>query len=163
MPNPKSARPAGRRGPPLEARIAYLVSVVGRRQSMRFADLLKPLGLRPKHFALMNVVDLADGPSQQEVGELLGLDPSGLISAIDELEAEGLLERRRAPEDRRRHALFLTRAGRAKLANAREASSKRGQELIAPLSNAEAETFHDLLQRIASADDPDFRPGAVWD
>jgi MarR family transcriptional regulator, lower aerobic nicotinate degradation pathway regulator len=75
-----------------------LLSKVGRRHSVRFAELLKPLGLRPKHFAVMNAVDLADGPSQQQ----LGLDPSGLISAIDELEAAGLLERRRAPEDRRR-------------------------------------------------------------
>ena len=163
MPNPNTARPAARRGPPLEARIGYLLSVVGRRQSTRFADLLKPLGLRPKHFALMNVVDLADGPSQQQVGEVLGLDPSGLISAIDELEAEGLLERRRAAGDRRRHALFLTRAGRAKLTKARGAARKRGEELIAPLSEAEAENFHDLLERIASADDQDLHPGAAWD
>jgi DNA-binding MarR family transcriptional regulator len=147
----------------LEARIGYLLSKVGRRQSARFSNLLKPLGLRPKHFALMNVVDLADGPSQQQVGEILGLDPSGLISVIDELEAAGLLERRRAPDDRRRHALVLTRAGRAKLAKAREASRKRGEELIAPLSEAEAQTFHDLLQRIASADDLDLRPGADWE
>jgi DNA-binding MarR family transcriptional regulator len=163
MPNSKAARSTGRRGPPLEARIGYLLSVVGRRQSTLFMDLLKPLGLRPKHFALMNVVDLADGPSQQRVGEMLGLDPSGLISAIDELEAGGLLERRRAPEDRRRHALYLTRDGRGKLTKAREAARKRGEELIAPLSEAEAETFHDLLQRVARADDQDLRPGAVWD
>jgi DNA-binding MarR family transcriptional regulator len=111
----------------------------------------------------MNVVALADGPSQQQVGEALGLDPSGLISVIDELEAEGLLERRPAPDDRRRHALALTRAGRAKLAKAREASRRRGEELIAPLSEAEAQTFHDLLHRIASADELDLRPGADWE
>jgi DNA-binding MarR family transcriptional regulator len=171
MPRPKPApardrtpaRRAARRGPPLEARIAYLLSKVGRRQSLRFTELLKPLGLRPKHFALMNVVDLADGPSQQQLGEALGLDPSGLISAIDELEDGGLLERRRATEDRRRHALFLTRAGEAKLGDARAASLKRGEELIAPLSDAEAEKFHDLLKRIASADEIDLRPGAGWD
>jgi DNA-binding MarR family transcriptional regulator len=168
MPPPRSARAkaasatSARRGPPLEARIAYLLSKVGRRQSARFAELLKPLRLRPKLFALMNAVDLADGPSQQQLGAALGLDPSGLITAIDELEAAGLLERRRAPDDRRRHALFLTRAGQAKLATAREASRTRGQELIAPLSDAEAQTLHDLLQRIASAElDP--RPGADWD
>jgi DNA-binding MarR family transcriptional regulator len=171
MPRPEPAPPretsaaksVARRGPPLEARIAYLLSKVGRRQSVRFAELLKPLGLRPKHFALMNVVDLAEGPSQQQLGQALGLDPSGLISAIDELEADGLLERSRAPEDRRRHALFLTRAGKARLAKAREASRKRGEELIAPLSEAEAQSFHELLKRIAGADELDLRPGAGWD
>jgi DNA-binding MarR family transcriptional regulator len=171
MPRPKPAptrepsptRRVARRGPPLEARIAYLLSKVGRRQSVRFTELLKPLGLRPKHFALMNVIDLANGPSQQQLGEALGLDPSGLISAIDELEAGGLLERRRPKEDRRRNSLFLTRAGEAKLAEAREASRKRGEEVISPLSEAEAQSFHDLLKRIASADEIDLRPGADWD
>jgi DNA-binding MarR family transcriptional regulator len=154
---------AVRGGPPLEARIAYLVSKVGRRQAARFTELLKPLGLRPKHFALMNVVALADGPSQQQVGEALGLDPSGLISAIDELEARDLLERRRDPTDRRRYALFLTPAGETTLAQARKAVLKRGRELTASLSDAEAETLHDLLLRVASADELDLRPGADWD
>jgi DNA-binding MarR family transcriptional regulator len=165
MPSPRTRRAKGtspssaRLGPPLEARIAYLLSKVGRRQSVRFTELLRPLGLRPKHFALMNAVDLADGPSQQQLGAALGLDPSGLISAIDELEAAGLLERRRAPDDRRRHALFLTPAGRSKLATARQASFTRGKELIAPLSGAEAQTLHDLLQRVAEPE-LDLRPGA---
>jgi DNA-binding MarR family transcriptional regulator len=168
MPSPRTGRAkatspsSARLGPPLEARIAYLLSKVGRRQSVRFSELLKPLGLRPKHFALMNAVDFADGPSQQQLGAALGLDPSGLISAIDELEAAGLLERRRAPDDRRRHALFLTPAGKAKLATARQASFTRGKELIAPLSDAEAQTLHDLLKRVAGAE-LDLRPGADWD
>jgi DNA-binding MarR family transcriptional regulator len=161
MPEPRSRRPQ-RRGPPLEVRIAFLLSKVGRRQSVRFAELLKPFGLRPKHFAVMNVVDLTDGPSQQQLGAALGLDPSGLISTIDDLEAAGLLERRRTPDDRRRHALCLTRAGQARLATAREASRKHGQELITPLSDAEAQTLHDLLQRIASTE-LDLRPGADWE
>jgi DNA-binding MarR family transcriptional regulator len=157
-----AAKPANKSGPPLEARIGYLLSKLGRRQSLRFAELLEPLGLRPKHFALMNVVALADGPSQQQLGAALGLDPSGLITAIDELEEAGLLERRRAEEDRRRHALFLTGPGEAKLVEAREAALRQGEELIAPLSRAEAESLHDLLRRVANADEVDLRPGADW-
>jgi len=157
---PSNSKP----GPPLEARIAYLLSKMGQRQATRFAELLKPLGLRPKHFALMNVVDLADGPSQQQLGQMLGLDPSGLIRAIDELEARGLIERRRDPSDRRRYALFLTPAGQDLLAEARAASLARGEELVAPLSDAETKRFHDLLERIATADEQlDLRPAADWD
>lgn len=162
-PGPDPTVTAVRRGPPLEARIAYLVSKVGQRQAVRFAELLKPLELRPKHFALMNVVALVGGPSQQQVGEALGLDPSGLISAIDELEARDLLQRRRDPADRRRYALFLTPAGETTLAQARKAVLERGRELTASLSDAEAQTLYDLLLRVASADRLDLRPGADWD
>jgi DNA-binding MarR family transcriptional regulator len=140
-----------------------LVTKVGRRQAVRFAELLKPLDLRPKHFALLNVVALSDGPSQQQVGEALGLDPSGLISAIDELEARRLLERRRDPGDRRRYALFLSEAGEATLTEARKAVLRRGKELVAQLSDAEAQSLHDLLLKVAAADELDLRPGADWD
>ncbi|MBA2239750.1 MAG: MarR family transcriptional regulator, partial [Solirubrobacterales bacterium] len=62
-------------------------------QSGRFAAGLQPHGLRAKQFVLLNLVDLADGPSQHELGRRLGLDPSGLVATIDELEARELLER----------------------------------------------------------------------
>jgi DNA-binding MarR family transcriptional regulator len=156
MPKP-GARDRG--GPPIEAEIAFLLSKVGRNQSLRFVELLEPLGLRPKHFAILNTIALGDGPSQQQLGEALGLDPSGLIAAIDELEGRGMLERQRDPADRRRHALHLTASGTAKLSEAREASRQRGEELVAPLSRVEAKQFRDLLRRIAGAEELDLRPG----
>src|SRR5882757_2356206 len=105
---PASDRGAARKGPPEEVQIAFLLTRLGSRQANAFADLLRPLELRPKQFAVMNLVDLGDGPSQQQVGAAMELDPSGLISTIDGLEQRGWLERRRSEGDRRRHALHLT-------------------------------------------------------
>lgn len=106
-----SRRPA-RRGPSLATATAYLISQVGRSQVARFSEGLAPLGLRPKQFALLNLVDLHQGTSQQQLGEHLALEPSGLVKTIDELETQGLVERQRDPADRRRHALYLTQPGR---------------------------------------------------
>jgi hypothetical protein len=80
-----------------EVQIATLLVRVGGAQASAFASLLAPLGLRPKQFGLMNVVALADGPSQGEIGAAMGIDPSGLIATIDDLEERGWLERRRDP------------------------------------------------------------------
>jgi DNA-binding MarR family transcriptional regulator len=145
-------------GPPLEARVGYLLFRLGRTQSSLFVDALEPLGMRPKHFALMNLADLSEGSSQQELGRKLGLDSSGLVSVIDDLEAHGLVERRRDATDRRRYAIHLTRAGKAKLSRAREAVTLRAEELLAPLSEDERETLHDLLARVAAAGERDLRP-----
>jgi MarR family transcriptional regulator, lower aerobic nicotinate degradation pathway regulator len=142
---------AGSPGPPLEARVGYLLFRLGRTQSSLFVDALEPLGMRPKHFALLNLADLSEGSSQQELGRKLGLDSSGLVSVIDDLESQGLVERRRDTADRRRYAIHLTRAGRTKLSRAREAVKLRGEELLAPLSEDERETLHDLLSRVAAA------------
>jgi DNA-binding MarR family transcriptional regulator len=153
------SRAAGRRsGPPRAARIAYLLGRIGRSQGARLTEQLAPLGLRPKHFALLNIVAADEGSSQQKLGERLDLEPSGIVPTIDELEAQGLLQRRRDPEDRRRYALYLTPEGHAKLAEARTAAAERATQLLQPLDAAELAVLEDMLTRIAARDDRNIRP-----
>jgi DNA-binding MarR family transcriptional regulator len=147
-----------RGGPPLAVRTAYLLSQLGRSQATGLAERLQPLGLRPRHFALLNVVALDEGRSQQELGERLALEPSGVVRTLDELEQQGLLERRRDSTDRRRYAVHLTPAGRAALSDARTAAAERAGTLFEPLDARELEELHDMLARIAAAAEPSMRP-----
>jgi DNA-binding MarR family transcriptional regulator len=149
---------SSRGGPPQAAQVAYLLGQIGRSQGARLTERLAPLGLRPKHFALLNIVAADEGSSQQKLGERLALEPSGIVATIDELEDQGLLERRRDPGDRRRYALYLTREGHAKLAQARRAAAQRAAELLEPLDPHELEVLHGILTRIAAAEDPNIRP-----
>jgi DNA-binding MarR family transcriptional regulator len=141
--------PKATQGPPEEVQIASLLARAGGAQATAFAAVLAPLGLRPKQFGLMNVVALADGPSQGEIGAAMGIDPSGLIATIDDLEERGWLERRKDPRDRRRNVVVLTEAGTAKLSEGRAAAYRRAGELTAPLSAKERRALRDLLAKIA--------------
>jgi DNA-binding MarR family transcriptional regulator len=141
--------PKAPKGPPEEVQIATLLARVGGAQAAAFAALLAPLGLRPKQFGLMNVVALADGPSQGEIGAAMGIDPSGLIATIDDLEERGWLERRKDPRDRRRNVVVLTEAGTAKLSEGRAAAYRRARELTSPLNAKERRALRDLLAKIA--------------
>lgn len=138
---------------PVHARAASLLARVGRTQSARFAERMRSLGLRPKHFAVLNAIALSDGASQQEVGGRMGLDPSGLVGAIDELEAMGLVERRRDPNDRRRNALALTDEGAATLRRARRVVADNARDLLGALDDAEVETLVALLGKIEAGTD----------
>jgi DNA-binding MarR family transcriptional regulator len=129
-------------------RIAFLISRLGGRQSNAFAQLLRPLELRPKQFAVMNLVQLGDGPSQQEIGAAMELDPSGLIATLDELERAGWLERRRSTADRRRYELYLTDAGSEKLAEGRRAAGVRAEQLTSRLTPGERSTLLGLLEKL---------------
>jgi DNA-binding MarR family transcriptional regulator len=140
-------------GAPAHARAAYLLARVGRTQSVRFAERMQSLGLRPKHFAVLNAIALSDGASQQEIGGHMGLDPSGLVGAIDELEGMGLVARRRDPNDRRRYALTLTEDGTAMLRRARRLVSAGARELLGPLDDEEVQTLVALLGKVAAAGD----------
>src|SRR3954453_6847538 len=140
-------------GAPVHARAAYLLARVGRTQSARFSERMRSLGLRPKHFAILNAIALANGASQQELGGRMGLDPSGLVGAIDELERMGLVARRRDPADRRRYAVGLTADGTATLRRARRLVTDNARDLLGPLDAAEVETLVELLGRVVEAGD----------
>jgi DNA-binding MarR family transcriptional regulator len=112
---------------------------------------MRSIGLRPKHFAVLNAIALSGGGSQQELGGRMGLDPSGLVGAIDELEAMRLVERRRDPADRRRYVLALTAEGTATLRRARRLVSDGARELLGALDDAEVDTLVELLGKVAAS------------
>ncbi len=129
----------------------YLVSRVGLFASRRFGERLAALGLTTRMWGLLNVLDDEEAVSQQQLGRAIGMDPSSMVSTVDELETKGLVERRRHPTDRRAHALYLTDAGRETLGRGRALAREAQQELLAPLSADERQVLHDLLLRMATA------------
>src|SRR5256885_15866457 len=67
----------------------------------RIAEALESVGLTPALFGLLNILGAREGAIQQEVGSAMGIDPSTMVSLIDELESAGLAKRRPHPPDRR--------------------------------------------------------------
>src|SRR5947209_18329712 len=69
---------------------------------------------------LMSLSYLADhdGAPQQELADALCMDAKNVVLLLNELEDGGHLMRRRDTEDRRRHRVFITDAGRAALQRA---------------------------------------------
>ena len=129
----------------------YLISRTGMYAQRHFAERMETLGLTPRMWGALNVID-AEGPvSQQQLGRAIGMDPSTMVSTIDELESKGLVQRRPHPTDRRAHALHITDAGRDALTRGRGLAREAQDELLAPLSAEDRRVLHDLLLRIAEA------------
>ena len=118
----------------------------------KFAAALAPLGLRPPHFGVMQLIDAEPGLAQQQLVQRSMIDPSSMVAVIDELEEMGLAERRRHPEDRRKHAVYLTQSGKRTLQRAREVAVKLTQEVFAPLKADELETLRLLLRKLAGVE-----------
>src|SRR5215212_2591408 len=74
----------------------------------RTAGALETVGLTPALFALLNVIGARDGAIQQELGAALGIDPSTMVSLIDQLEGAGLARRRPCERDRRAREVVIT-------------------------------------------------------
>ena len=120
--------------------------------AVKFAAALAPLGLRPPHFGVMQLIDSEPGLAQQQLVQRSMIDPSSMVAVIDELEEMGLAERRRHPDDRRKHAVHLTQRGKRTLERGREAGVKLTREVFAPLAPDELETLRHLLRKLAGVE-----------
>ncbi len=138
---------------PLASATGFLLSWNGRRAASEFVRALRPLGLRPPQFGLLILIEADPGTTQQELVTRSMIDPSSMVAVIDELEKLGLAERRKHPEDRRKHALHLTAAGKRTLGQARKSAAAMTEELLSPLSEHERETLRLLLRKLAGLED----------
>ncbi|MFF0492313.1 MarR family winged helix-turn-helix transcriptional regulator [Nocardia sp. NPDC003482] len=115
---------------------------------------LRDHGVELRHLGVLTRL-AENGPlSQRALVDQLQLDKSSMVYIIDELEKQGLAERRRDDRDRRSYAVHITDAGRDRLLAATATADAVVADLLAPLSPAEREQLHDLLGRfIAHAEE----------
>ena len=119
-----------------------------------FAKALEPLGLRPPHFGVMQLIARDPGITQQALADRSLIDASSMVAVVDELEQLGYAERRPHPGDRRKHAVHLTREGKRILERARAVAIKLAKEVLAPLDGGEVETLTRLLRKLAGVENP---------
>jgi DNA-binding MarR family transcriptional regulator len=136
-------------GPPGSG-AAYLLVLVGYHAARHFGEQLAPLGIEPRHFGLLRLVAAAEGQSQQALAERLRLPKSRMVWMVDDLEEQGLVERRRNPTDRRAHALYLTEKGRKILEKAGGVAARHEAELLKALQPEERSELAALLRRLAA-------------
>jgi DNA-binding MarR family transcriptional regulator len=117
---------------------------------LRTEAVLAPLGLRPRHLVALTVLRHLGGSTQQALATTLAMDGTNIVGLLNELEADKLIERRRSPEDRRRHLVELTEAGAEHLANAECALAEAEQEVLGALDATQRETLYNLLQLAAT-------------
>jgi DNA-binding MarR family transcriptional regulator len=120
----------------------------------RVAAALESIGLTPALFALLNVLGAREGAMQQELGSAMGVDPSTMVSLIDELEATGLAKRRPHPRDRRARTVTLTPKGRRALEQARRMAAQVEDEVLHGLTDAERRELLTLLRRALDSAPP---------
>jgi DNA-binding MarR family transcriptional regulator len=130
--------------------LSFLLSQVGIYASRRFAERIAAIDLQPPLFRVLNLIDVAEGRSQQTIGEAVEVPASRMVAFVDELERRGLVKRHPHPSDRRIRALFLTDAGRELLERGREIAREHEEELTEGLSAAERKRLTALLQRVVA-------------
>src|SRR5690242_4563358 len=113
--SPVGALPRG-----IADRPALVLHKLGNEVLARAEGPLAAIGLSGRQYVVLAVMDSDEPASQLELANLTGLLPAQVVPVLDELEARGLVERRRSETDRRRSVVRVTGDGRALLARADE-------------------------------------------
>ena len=106
-------------------------------------------GLKARSYSVLVLASGDARPSQRELAEFLRLDPSQVVSLVDELQSRRLVERQPDPSDRRANVVVATDAGRALVATARESARAAEERVHAELTGADREALATLLRTLA--------------
>jgi DNA-binding MarR family transcriptional regulator len=126
-----------------------LILKVGQVVFRLMEDRLSSLGLRIRHYSLL--ATLADlGPmSQGQVGGYLRIDGATMVATIDDLEALGLVERRRAQRDRRQSVVSITGDGEAMLGRVEELMRSLDAEYLQDVTVNQRTQLSWLMQKLS--------------
>lgn len=111
------------------------------------AARLAPLGLSPRGYHMLRGA-LSGRHTQTQLAEMVGLDKTTMVVALDELEREGLAQRQPSPEDRRARIVVVTPAGKRKVAEADKVKEQVQAEVLGELSAREGEALIRALTKL---------------
>ena len=130
---------------------ANLLGAVGLAVSDRISEsartILNHSGETP---AALVVIGYGQGPSNDLLRKILGLSHPGTVRLVDRLVADGLVERKKGP-DNRTIALFLTDKGQSRREQLLAGRLATIKPLLSPLDASEQKTFDKLLHKILSS------------
>ena len=122
-----------------------LLALLGQQAMRRLRAAHTEHKLSPRQFHLLGLLHDRGALTQRELGTLMDVDPSILVTLLNPLEADGYLSRERDADDRRRHVVTITRRGKQQLDRAAQAQRDAEDELFARLSKAQRAQLRRLL------------------
>lgn len=136
----------------------FLLKRLGFAAKSRSLEMYEREDLNPYHYAILALLDEGLPETQAAIADSLGYDRGTLVGLLDELEEKALVERKRDPDDRRRHSVRLTPDGKSTLTRLRKLTGRLEDEFLAPLDAEQREALHALLLTLAEQHEPRCAP-----
>jgi DNA-binding MarR family transcriptional regulator len=127
----------------------HLGYFVRRIQVWVFQDFIRALAsvdISPAQFSVLVVIGANPGLSQAELSETLAIERARLVRLLHRLDRRGLTQRLKSSDDRRTHALYLTREGQKMLARAKALAAQHEARLVQKLRPEHYNTVADILR-----------------
>ena len=131
-----------------EATIAYKLRLAQILAFRAFEEKLADRGRAPRYLGLLAIIQNHPGQPQSRLAEAVALRRSSLVTILDILASEGLIERRSSPQDRRSNGIWLTEMGDQVVTELLQESRSHDAMLTAGLSEEETQLTLRVLDRV---------------
>jgi DNA-binding MarR family transcriptional regulator len=105
------------------------------------------LGMKYKEYVMLSVIGEHEGATQSQLGKVMGIDANMVVLLLNGLEDRGFAVRERDREDRRRHIVKITGAGRKAVVHAERALEAVTDEALSGLDAEERTRLRTLLAK----------------
>ncbi|MGV8916993.1 MAG: MarR family winged helix-turn-helix transcriptional regulator [Pseudomonas sp.] len=146
----------------IQPTMGFVLHDVARLMRKRFEQRARHTGLTRSQWHVLAMLAMHEGLHQKALADLLEIESITLVRLLDKMEANGLIERRKHPTDRRMLLLFLTDQARPLLDVMRGLGAATRSEATLGFSEAEnAQLLHLLAKMRANLLDACTHPVAV--
>ena len=136
----------------LLASTLFLLARAGLAVKARTLQEFEQAGFSMYQYSVLALLAEGDSATQRSIASVLGVDGSQLVGVLNDLEDRELIERRRDPDDRRRHTVSLTVEGSRQLVRLRSIVKRLEDAFLRPLDDDERKALHATLQRVTAND-----------
>lgn len=135
--------------PPLCSDLGWLLVRASHVLTTELTAAFEDLGLSPRARCVLS--GAMDGEyTQIELARMIGLDKTTMVVTLDELERQGLAERRPSSKDRRARVVAVTKAGEAMVARAEQVADRVQADVLSALPARERDAVMDGLRRLVT-------------
>ncbi|WP_178130293.1 MarR family winged helix-turn-helix transcriptional regulator [Reyranella sp. CPCC 100927] len=133
---------------PLDNYVPYLLNRAGARIAQAFSEEMRALGTTLQAWRVLAALRDRDNQRVSELADHTSIEISTLSRVLDGMQKQGLIARRRAPDDGRVVTLHVTAAGRRLTDRIIPIAERYEHVAVAGLTSSEADMLKRLLRRV---------------
>jgi len=128
----------------------FLLNELSRRYVHRFEQRANQMSMTLPLCKVLANLERNEGVSQSKLAEITQIEPMAMVRILDRMEADGLVERKPDPADRRARSLNITAKAKPMLDEIWRIGDLTRAETFSGVTKAERAVFLDILARVTA-------------